>query len=158
MSERVSSIFDNELKGKDLDISLNELAKNPSALSKYKTYQMISDVLNNEYSEVDPMLTSKIMSKINNEPTQFNNGFFRPNQSSVSFDYKKYVLVFTLGLIVALVISWATNFYFNASSSNFSSNDFLASDDISLEIIEDHFSNTTRNPNYYLEAGYQPNI
>jgi len=95
MSERVSSIFDNELKGKDLDISLNELAKNPSALSKYKTYQMISDVLNNEYSEVDPMLTSKIMSKINNEPTQFNNGFFRPNQSSVSFDYKKYVLVFT---------------------------------------------------------------
>jgi len=27
MSERVSSIFDNELKGKDLDISLNELAK-----------------------------------------------------------------------------------------------------------------------------------
>ena len=47
MSERVSSIFDNELKGKDLDISLNELAKNPSVLSKYKTYQMISDVLNN---------------------------------------------------------------------------------------------------------------
>jgi hypothetical protein len=68
------------------------------------------------------------------------------------------VLVFTLGLIVALVISWATNFYFNASSNNFSSNDFLASDDVSLEIIEDHFSNTTRNPNYYLEAGYQPNI
>ena len=29
-----------------------------------------------------------------------------PINLQFSFDYKKYVLVFTLGLVVALVISW----------------------------------------------------
>jgi hypothetical protein len=158
MSEIISAIIDNELKGKDFDVSLNELAKNSNALSKYRTYLMISDVINNEYLDVDPMLTSKIMSKINNEPTQFYNGFFRSNQSSVSFDYKKYVFVFALGLLIAFILSLATNFHFNSSSNNYSVNEILASDDISLEIIEDHFSITTRNPNYYLEAGYHSNI
>ena len=37
MSEIISSIIDNELKGKDFDVSLNELAKNSNALSKSKT-------------------------------------------------------------------------------------------------------------------------
>ena len=49
MSENISSIIDNELKGKDLDHGLNELAKNSSALSSYRTYQMISDIMKNDY-------------------------------------------------------------------------------------------------------------
>lgn len=156
MSENISSIIDNELKGKDLDHGLNELAKNSSALSSYRTYQMISDIMKNDYYDVNSELTNKIMSRIQDEPTQFNNGFMYNNQSTATIDYKKYLLVFVLGLIAAFGISWAVNNFSNSEST--SSSDFLASDSISQEIIEDHFSTTTRNPNHFLEAGYQPNI
>ncbi|MDA9221572.1 sigma-E factor negative regulatory protein [Methylophilaceae bacterium] len=156
MSENISSIIDNELKGKDLDHGLNELAKNSSALSSYRTYQMISDIMKNDYYDVNSELTDKIMSRIQDEPTQFNNGFMYNNQSTATIDYKKYLLVFVLGLIAAFGISWAVNNFSNSEST--SSSDFLASDSISQEIIEDHFSTTTRNPNHFLEAGYQPNI
>lgn len=156
MSENISSIIDNELKGKDLDHGLNELAKNSSALSSYRTYQMISDIMKNDYYDVNLELTDKIMSRIQDEPTQFNNGFIYNNQSTATIDYKKYLLVFLLGLIAAFGISWAVNNFSNSEST--SSSDFLASDSISQEIIEDHFSTTTRNPNHFLEAGYQPNI
>ena len=156
MSENISSIIDNELKGKDLDHGLNELAKNSSALSSYRTYQMISDIMKNDYYDVNSELTDKIMSIIQDEPTQFNNGFMFNNQSTATIDYKKYLLVFVLGLIAAFGISWAVNNFSNSEST--SSSDFLASDSISQEIIEDHFSTTTRNPNHFLEAGYQPNI
>ena len=155
MSENISSIIDSELKGKDLDHGLNEL-KNLSALSSYRTYQMISDVMRNDYYDVNPELTDKIMSKIHDEPTQFNNGFIHNNQTTATIDYRKYLLVFVLGLAAAFAISWAVNNFSNSGSS--SSNDFLAADSISQEIIEDHFSTTTKNPNYFLEAGYQPNI
>src|SRR5210317_1842457 len=156
MSENISSIIDNELKGKDLDHGLNELAKNSSALSSFRTYQMISDIMKNDYYDVNSELTHKIMSRIQDEPTQFNNGFMYNNQSTATIDYKKYLLVFVLGLIAAFGISWAVNNFSNSEST--SSIDFLASDSISQEIIEDHFSTTTRNPNHFLEAGYQPNI
>jgi hypothetical protein len=156
MSENISSIIDNELKGKDLDHGLHELSKNSSALSSYRTYQMISDVIRSDYYDVNPDLTDKIMSKIHDEPTQFNNGFIHNNLSTATIDYRKYFLMFVLGLIAAFTISWAVNNFSNTGSS--SSSDFLASDSISQEIIEDHFSTTTRNPNYFLEAGYQPNI
>lgn len=156
MSENISSIIDNELKGKDLDHGLNELAKNSSALSSYRTYQMISDIMKNDYYDVNSELTDKIMSRIQDEPTQFNNGFIYNNQSTATIDYKKYLLVFVLGLIAAFGISLAVNNFSNSEST--SSSDFLASDSISQEIIEDHFSTTTRNPNHFLEAGYQPNI
>jgi len=156
MSENISSIIDNELKGKDLDHGLNELAKNSSALSSYRTYQMISDIMKNDYYDVNSELTDKIMSRIQDEPTQFNNGFIYNNQSTATIDYKKYLLVFVLGLIAAFGISWAVNNFSNSEST--SASDFLASDSISQEIIEDHFSTTTRNPNHFLEAGYQPNI
>ena len=156
MSENISSIIDNELKGKDLDHGLNELAKNSSALSSYRTYQMISDIMKNDYYDVNSELTDKIMSRIQDEPTQFNNGFIYNNPSTATIDYKKYLLVFVLGLIAAFGISWAVNNFSNSEST--SSSDFLASDSISQEIIEDHFSTTTRNPNHFLEAGYQPNI
>ena len=156
MSENISSIIDNELKGKDLDHGLNELAKNSSALSSYRTYQMISDIMKNDYYDVNSELTDKIMSRIQDEPTQLNNGFIYNNQSTATIDYKKYLLVFVLGLIAAFGISWSVNNFSNSEST--SSSDFLASDSISQEIIEDHFSTTTRNPNHFLEAGYQPNI
>jgi DNA-binding PucR family transcriptional regulator len=156
MSENISSIIDNELKGKDLDHGLNELAKNSSALSSYRTYQMISDIMKNDYYDVNSELTDKIMSRIQDEPTQFNNGFIYNNQSTATIDYKKYLLVFVLGLIAAFGISWAVNNFSNSESTSLS--DFLASDSISQEFIEDHFSTTTRNPNHFLEAGYQPNI
>ena len=156
MSENISSIVDNELRGKDLDHGLNELSKNSSAISSYRTYQMISDIIKNDYYDVNPDLTDKIMSKINEEPTQFNNGFIHNNQNTVSIDYRKYLLMFVLGLIAAFTVSWAIN---NFSSSDTSgSSEFLAADSFSQEIIQDHFSTTTRNPNYFLEAGYQPNI
>ena len=144
MSENISSIIDNELKGKDLDHGLNELAKNSSALSSYRTYQMISDIMKNDYYDVNSELTDKIMSRIQDEPTQFNNGFIYNNQSTATIDYKKYLLVFLLGLIAAFGISWAVNNFSNSEST--SSSDFLASDSISQEIIEDHFSTTTRTP------------
>ena len=156
MSENISSIVDNELRGKDLDHGLNELSKNSSAISSYRTYQMISDIIKNDYYDVNPDLTDKIMSKINEEPTQFNNGFIHNNQNTVSIDYRKYLLMFVLGLIAAFTVSWAINNFSSSDSS--SSSEFLAADSFSQEIIEDHFSTTTRNPNYFLEAGYQPNI
>lgn len=128
MSENISSIIDNELKGKDLDHGLNELAKNSSALSSYRTYQMISDIMKNDYYDVNSELTDKIMSRIQDEPTQFNNGFIYNNQSTATIDYKKYLLVFVLGLIAAFGISWAVNNFSNSESISLS--DFLAFDSI----------------------------
>ena len=126
MSENISSIIDNELKGKDLDHGLNELAKNSSALSSYRTYQMISDIMKNDYYDVNSELTDKIMSRIQDEPTQFNNGFIYNNQSTATIDYNKYLIVFLLGLIAAFGIYWAVNHFSNSEST--SSSDVLASD------------------------------
>ena len=158
MSEKISSIIDNELKGSELDKGLSELSKNALSMSKFKSYQAIRDVLRKEYLDVNPSLSSKIMDKINDEPTQFNNGFIKENGSVLSVDYKKYLLFFLMGLIVAFLGTWSFNSIDSFSGGDSSAPSFLASDDVTEEILIDHFNTTTRNPNHLLEAGYQPNI
>ena len=156
MTEKISSILDNELNGKDLELAIDELAKNSNSLSSFKAYQAIGDVIRNDYYAVNPNLSSDIMNSINDEPIQFNNGFLNVNKATISFDYQKYAFVFLSGLIVAFTVSWIAGIF--SQSSTPIGNEFLASDDVTLEIIEDHFSITSPNPNYYLEAGYQSNI
>jgi hypothetical protein len=156
MTEKISSILDNEINGKDLELAIDELSKNSNSLSSFKAYQTIGDVIRNDYYAVNPNLSSDIMKNINDEPIQFNNGFLNVNKSTISFDYQKYAFVFLSGLIVAFIITWIAGIFSQSSAPV--GNEFLASDNVTLEIIEDHFSTTSPNPNYYLEAGYQSNI
>ena len=111
-------------------------------------YQMISDVLKKNKVLPKNNLTDKIMSAIDEEPTQMG-GIIKTNSSNtavVSFEIWP-----VLGSLAVLVVIASTAF--NIEVNSVSTSQFLAKEDIPKEIINAHHAATANNMNYFIQVG-----
>ncbi|MEK9771780.1 MAG: RseA family anti-sigma factor [Nitrosomonadales bacterium] len=156
MSEKISEFFDHQTNANKIDSLVGDLTKNKKEKEAFKYYQLISDVLHHDHGFISDHAVDKIMQKIDQEPIQFNNGFIRPAmQNTLTFDFKKYALyVFASLMLVGTTWFIATNTNDSASSSV---PVFLA-EEISEQLLNDHNSTTTTNPNFFIQANYQADI
>ena len=130
MNEKISSLFDSEINNKEVDSLLAKKNKMAGVRSSMSEYQMISDVLKKNTVLPKNNLTDKIMSAIDEEPTQMG-GIIKTNSSNtavVSFEIWP-----VLGSLAVLVVIASTAF--NVEVNSVSTSQFLAKKDIPKEII-----------------------
>ena len=148
MNEKISSLFDSEINNKEVDTLLAKKNKMAGVRSSMSEYQMISDVLKENTVLPKNNLTDKIMSAIDEEPTQMG-GFIKANSSNtavVSFEIWP-----VLGSLAVLVVIASTAF--NVEVNSVSTSQFLAKKDIPKEIINAHHAATANNMNYFVQVG-----
>ena len=148
MNEKISSLFDSEINNKEVDTLLAKKNKMAGVRSSMSEYQMISDVLKKNTVLPKNNLTDKIMSAIDEEPTQMG-GFIKTNSSNtavVSFEIWP-----VLGSLAVLVVIASTAF--NIEVNSVSTSQFLAKEDIPKEIINAHHAATANNMNYFIQVG-----
>lgn len=148
MNEKISSLFDSEINNKEVDTLLAKKNKMAGVRSSMSEYQMISDVLKKNKVLPKNNLTDKIMSAIDEEPTQMG-GFIKANSSNtavVSFEIWP-----VLGSLAVLVVIASTAF--NIEVNSVSTSQFLAKEDIPKEIINAHHAATANNMNYFIQVG-----
>ena len=148
MNEKISSLFDSEINNKEVDTLLAKKNKMAGVRSSMSEYQMISDVLKKNTVLPKNNLTDKIMSAIDEEPTQMG-GIIKTNSSNtaiVSFEIWP-----VLGSLAALIVIASTAF--NIEVNSVSTSQFLAKEDIPKEIINAHHAATANNMNYFVQVG-----
>jgi len=148
MNEKISSLFDSEINNKEVDALLAKKNKMTGVRSSMSEYQMISDVLKKNTVLPKNNLTDKIMSAIDEEPTQMG-GIIKTNSSNtavVSFEIWP-----VLGSLAVLVVIASTAF--NVEVNSVSTSQFLAKKDIPKEIINAHHAATANNMNYFVQVG-----
>ena len=148
MNEKISSLFDSEINNKEVDTLLAKKNKMAGVRSSMSEYQMISDVLKENTVLPKNNLTDKIMSAIDEEPTQMG-GIIKTNSSNtavVSFEIWP-----VLGSLAVLVVIASTAF--NIEVNSVSTSQFLAKEDIPKEIINAHHAATANNMNYFIQVG-----
>jgi hypothetical protein len=148
MNEKISSLFDSEINNKEVDTLLAKKNKMAGVRSSMSEYQMISDVLKKNTVLPKNNLTDKIMSAIDEEPTQMG-GIIKTNSSNtaiVSFEIWP-----VLGSLAALIVIASTAF--NIEVNSVSTSQFLAKEDIPKEIINAHHAATANNMNYFIQVG-----
>ena len=148
MNEKISSLFDSEINNKEVDTLLAKKNKMAGVRSSMSEYQMISDVLKKNTVLQKNNLTDKIMSAIDEEPTQMG-GIIKTNSSNtavVSFEIWP-----VLGSLAVLVVIASTAF--NVEVNSVSTSQFLAKKDIPKEIINAHHAATANNMNYFIQVG-----
>ena len=148
MNEKISSLFDSEINNKEVDTLLAKKNKMAGVRSSMSEYQMISDVLKKNTVLQKNNLTDKIMSAIDEEPTQMG-GIIKTNSSNtavVSFEIWP-----VLGSLAVLVVIASTAF--NVEVNSVSTSQFLAKEDIPKEIINAHHAATANNMNYFIQVG-----
>jgi negative regulator of sigma E activity len=155
MSEKISSLFDNEVEQESIDKEVSALSAKSAVQRNWKYYQVVRDVLQNNYSS-SPDLSARIMEAIDKEPTQM--GAIRPKQNTASasalvlpvMPWK--IAAYTLGVFVAIGI-----FTMNIPTTSNGSTVQLVQEDIPAEFMEKHFATTALNGNYFIKAQFQVN-
>jgi hypothetical protein len=157
MSEKISEFFDNQTNADKIDSLVGDLTKNKKEKDAFKYYQLISDVLHHDHGFVSDKAVDKIMQKIDQEPIQFNNGLIRnAKQNTLTFDLRKYALyLFASSMLVG--ITWFVASKTNDHSGSSTTPAFLA-EEITEQLLNDHNSTTTTNPNFFIQANYQSDI
>jgi len=148
MNEKISSLFDSEINNKEVDILLSKKNKMAGVRSSMSEYQMISDVLKKNTVLPKNNLTDKIMSEIDEEPTQMG-GVIKANSSNTAVvSFEIWPVLASLAVLV-VIASTAFNIEVNSGSTS----QFLAKEDIPKEIINAHHAATANNMNYFIQVG-----
>lgn len=148
MNEKISSLFDSEINNKEVDILLSKKNKMAGVRSSMSEYQMISDVLKKNTVLPKNNLTDKIMSAIDEEPTQMG-GIIKTNSSNTAVvSFEIWPVLASLAVLV-VIASTAFNIEVNSGSTS----QFLAKEDIPKEIINAHHAATANNMNYFIQVG-----
>lgn len=148
MNEKISSLFDSEINNKEVDTLLSKKNKMAGVRSSMSEYQMISDVLKKNTVLPKNNLTDKIMSAIDEEPTQMG-GFIKANSSNTALvSFEIWPVLASLAVLV-VIASTAFNIEVNSGSTS----QFLAKEDIPKEIINAHHAATANNMNYFIQVG-----
>lgn len=148
MNEKISSLFDSEINNKEVDTLLSKKNKMAGVRSSMSEYQMISDVLKKNTVLPKNNLTDKIMSAIDEEPTQMG-GFIKANSSNTAVvSFEIWPVLASLAVLV-VIASTAFNIEVNSGSTS----QFLAKEDIPKEIINAHHAATANNMNYFIQVG-----
>ena len=148
MNEKISSLFDSEINNKEVDILLSKKNKMAGVRSSMSEHQIISDVLKKNTVLPKNNLTDKIMSEIDEEPTQMG-GVIKANSSNTAVvSFEIWPVLASLAVLV-VIASTAFNIEVNSGSTS----QFLAKEDIPKEIINAHHAATANNMNYFIQVG-----
>ena len=114
----------------------------------YKRQQIIRDVLQNNFN-VEKNISDKIMEAIDKEPTQIS-GYIKDNTDKNNTDSLKHWKI---------AASFGALFFVGIASVNLTSNYEdkpiqLVQDDISSEIIAQHYANTSLNAGHFIQANF----
>lgn len=148
MSEKLSSLFDNEVQNEKLSEEIDKLSSRTSNKNTWTNYQVIRDILQNNFTNT-PNLTDKIMEAIDKEPTQIS-GYIHNNENTLSQNpYKHWKLAASFAAFFVVGIS-AVNY----TSIQKNQTVQLVQEDVSEEIIARHYANTSLNASYFIQANF----
>lgn len=148
MSEKLSSLFDNEVQKEKLSEEIDKLSSRSSNKNTWTNYQVIRDILQNNFTNT-PNLTDKIMQSIDKEPTQIS-GYIHNNESIlVDNPYKHWKIAASFAAFFIIGIS-AMSFTTTQNSQTVQ----LVQEDVSEEIIARHYANTSLNAGYFIQANF----
>tara|TARA_Y100000022_G_scaffold188723_1_gene187264 strand:- start:11840 stop:12298 length:459 start_codon:yes stop_codon:yes gene_type:complete len=148
MSEKLSSLFDNEVQKDKLSEEIDNLSSRSANKNTWTNYQVIRDILQNNFTNT-PNLTNKIMQAIDKEPTQIS-GYIHNNESISSKDtYKHWKIAasFAAFFVVGISAVSYTTYEKNQTVQ-------LVQEDVSEEIIARHYANTSLNAGYFIQANF----
>jgi sigma-E factor negative regulatory protein RseA len=148
MSEKISSLFDNEVDNNNIDKEIGYLSSKKSNKKIWSSYQVIRDVLHNNFN-VEKNISDKIMEAIDKEPTQMS-GYIDDNTDKNNIDSLKHWKI---------AASFAALFFVGIASINLTFNHEdkpiqLVREDISAEIIAQHYANTSLNAGHFIQANF----
>jgi negative regulator of sigma E activity len=148
MSEKLSSLFDNEVQKEKLSEEIDKLSSRSSNKNTWTNYQVIRDILQNNFTNT-PNLTDKIMQAIDKEPTQIS-GYIHNNESTLAENpYKHWKIAASFAAFFIIGIS-AMSFTTTQNSQTVQ----LVQEDVSEEIIARHYANTSLNAGYFIQANF----
>ena len=150
MTEKNSSLFDNEINEEDIESLISSEIKKPNMRSQWFYYQTIRDVVRREYSG-SSNLSKKIMDAIDEEPTQMR-GYSPAKELAVNFNFYNWQLI--LGFAVLFAIAFAG---LNIQNKNTVTPVQLVYEEMPVDIMNAHFANTSSTANYFVQTTFVDN-
>ena len=149
MSEKISSLFDNEIDQDNINKEIDNLSSRSTHKVKWKNYQVVRDVLQNNFTST-PDLTDKIMEAINKEPTQIS-GYIHKSSDIVLAEstYKHWKIAASFAAF--FVVGFSAVNYNNMQQNKVVQ---LVQEDVSEDIIARHYANTSLNAGYFIQANF----
>jgi hypothetical protein len=150
MTEKNSSLFDNEINEEDIESLISSEIKKPNMRSQWFYYQTIRDVVRSEYSG-SSNLSKKIMDAIDEEPTQMR-GYSPAKELAVNFNFYNWQLI--LGFAVLFAIAFAG---LNIQNKNTVTPVQLVYEEMPVDMMNAHFANTSSTANYFVQTTFVDN-
>ena len=147
MTEKNSSLFDNEIKEEDIGSLISSEIKKPNMRRQWFYYQTIRDVVRGEYRG-SSNLSKKIMDAIDEEPTQMT-GYSPAKELAVDFNSYNWQLVLGFFVLIAIVFVGL-----NTQNENTVTPVQLVYEEMPAEIMNAHFANTSPTANYFVQTTF----
>ena len=150
MTEKNSSLFDNEINEEDIESLISSEIKKPNMRSQWFYYQTIRDVVRGEYSG-SSNLSKKIMDAIDEEPTQMR-GYSPAKELAVNFNSYNWQLILGFAVLFAIVFAGL-----NTQNKNTVTPVQLVYEEMPADIMNAHFANTSSTANYFVQTTFVDN-
>jgi len=147
MTEKNSTLFDNEINKEDIRSLIASEIKKPNMRSQWFYYQTIRDVIRKEYSG-SSNLSKKIMDAIDEEPTQMR-GYSPAKEVAVDLNSYNWQLVLGFVVLFAIVLVGL-----NSKNENTVTPVQLVYEEMPTEIMNAHFANTSSTANYFVQTTF----
>ena len=147
MNEKLSSMFDNELEGHEIDellIQSNKQKKN----NNWAYYQLIRDVIKKNHLGSNDS-TKNIMDAIEKEPTQLG-GFVRSTDKSSESKSNYWPIAASFAALFVIGLTALNLTEFKSVDSV-----ILVEADIPTDLINDHYASASSNVNFFIQASYR---
>ena len=149
MKEKISSLFDNEISERDLDLLINDVTKKQENQKNWMYYQITRDVMRGDFVS-STKLKDKIMDAIDAEPTQLG-GFSSSMNSNATLKSQFNYWPHLFGFVVVLGMLFT---FMNVNIQTESAPVLLVQDDIPSEILSAHYAHTASTANYFVQTGF----
>ena len=150
MTEKNSSLFDNEINEEDIESLISSEIKKPNMRSQWFYYQTIRDVVRSEYSG-SSNLSKKIMDAIDEEPTQMR-GYSPAKELAVNLNSYNWQLILGFAVLFAIVFAGL-----NTQNKNTVTPVQLVYEEMPTDIMNAHFANTSSTANYFVQTTFVDN-
>ena len=150
MTEKNSSLFDNEIKEEDIKSLISSEIKKPNMRSQWFYYQTIRDVVRGEYCG-SSNLSKNIMDAIDEEPTQMR-GYSPAKELAVNLNSYNWQLILGFAVLFAIVFAGL-----NTQNKNTVTPVQLVYEEMPTAIMNAHFANTSSTANYFVQTTFTDN-
>ena len=150
MTEKNSSLFDNEINEEDIESLISSEIKKPNMRSQWFYYQTIRDVVRGEYCG-SSNLSKNIMDAIDEEPTQMR-GYSPAKELAVNLNSYNWQLILGFAVLFAIVFAGL-----NTQNKNTVTPVQLVYEEMPTDIMNAHFANTSSTANYFVQTTFTDN-